>query len=277
MQRTDHVLFCSIFSVLLAATILFVYGCDGGSSGSTASLVSERLFSFTGEVQEFIVPADVTSITVYASGARGGDGWSVDGAGSVKGFGGLGGNVQATLTVTPGETLYIYVGGAGEDATTSPGAGGWNGGGDGGGSDAGYSGGGGGGASDIRRGGDALTDRILVAAGGGSGSGWCISGAGNGGHGGGEVGEDGEMCEDIAVGTGGTESAGGSTGGIFGSGGTPPDDGRGGGAGGGGWYGGGASDGSGGGGGSSYVTAVGSSAITHQQGVRDGNGLIFIH
>ena len=276
MQRADHVPFCLIFPVLLTTAILFGLGCDDGDSGSSVDLLTQRQFDFTGEPQQFIVPAGVTLITVDAYGARGGDGWNVDNGGSVKGVGGLGGSVQATLAVTAGETLYIYVGGAGEDATTGPGAGGWNGGGDGEGSDSGYLGGGGGGASDVRRGGQALTDRILVAGGGGSGSGWCTSGDGNGGQGGETVGGEGEMCGAIAVGTGGTASAGGSTGGDFGVGGTPPY-GQAGAAGGGGWYGGGASDGSGGGGGSSYVATVGSSAITHEQGVRDGNGSVFIH
>lgn len=277
MQRAVHVPFCLIFSALLVAIVFFVWGCDDGSSGSSLSLLTERQFNFTGGPQQFIVPAGVTLITVDAYGARGGDGWNADGGGSVKGLGGLGGFVQATLTVTPGEVLNVYVGGAGEDATTSPGVGGWNGGGDGEGSDSGSSGGGGGGASDIRRAGQDLTDRILVAGAGGSASGWCASGDGNGGHGGEEmVGGDGEMCGSIAVGTGGTDSAGGSTGGGFGVGGTPPY-GTAGAAGGGGWYGGGASDGSGGGGGSSYVTPVDSSAITHEQGVRDGSGYIFIH
>ena len=134
MQRTDHVLFYSIFSVLLAATIFFVCGCDEGSSGSTVSLAKETTFDFTGEPQQLTISPAVTFIIVKAYGARGGDGWNADGAGSVRGLGGLGGYVEATLTVcgalscavTPGETLYIYVGGAGEDgddATTSPGAG----------------------------------------------------------------------------------------------------------------------------------------------------------
>lgn len=279
MQRADHVPFCLTFPVLLATAIFFAWGCDDGDSGSSVDLLTQRKFEFTGEPQEFIVPAGVTLITVEANGASGGDGWNVDDGGSVKGFGGFGGSIEATLEVTAGEMLYIYVGGAGEDATTSPGAGGWNGGGDGEGSDFGYSGGGGGGASDVRRGGEALTDRILVAGGGGSGSGWCTSGDGNGGDGGDDEndtdGEDGDMCGAIPVGTGGTDSAGGSIGGAFGVGGTPPY-GTAGAAGGGGWYGGGASDGSGGGGGSNYVTPVGSSSVNNVRGARDGNGSVFI-
>jgi len=275
MQRKDHVRFCSIFSVLLATTIFFPCGCDNGKSGSSMSSLSERYFGFTGGPQQFTVPAGVAFMVVTASGARGGEGWNAGGGGSVGGPGGLGGKIWATLPVTPGETLYVYVGGAGEDATTSPGAGGWNGGGSGGGSDSGSAGGGGGGASDIRRGGQAPADRILAAGGGGAGSGWCARfGDGYGGRGGETTGGNGTECGAIPAGTGGTLSTGGVIGGSFFSGGTAPY-GRAGGAGGGGWYGGGASDGSGGGGGNSYTTG-GSSWVTHRQGVRDGNGEVLI-
>ena len=126
MQRADHVPFCLIFPVLLTTAILFGLGCDDGDSGSSVDLLTQRQFDFTGEPEQFIVPAGVTLITVDAYGARGGDGWNVDNGGSVKGFGGLGGSVQATLAVTAGETLYLDVGGAGadagEDTTTELGA-----------------------------------------------------------------------------------------------------------------------------------------------------------
>ena len=93
----------------------------------------------------------------------------------------------------------------------------------------------------------------------------------------------------IVLGNGGTDSAGGWIGGAFGIGSTQADPAKfpkkpgpelpfslsASGAGGGGWYGGGTADASGGGGGSSYVTP-GSSGIIHQQGVRDGNGLVII-
>jgi len=164
MQRTHHELFRSIFSVLLAATIFFAFGCNNNTSGSSALLVGERVFGFIGGPetygggpQPFIVPAGVNSITVSASGGRGGNGWNANGGGIVGGMGGFGGNVEATLTVTPGETLCIYVGGAGIDGTASdtppptPGGGGWNGGGNGRVHGGGSTGGGGGGASDIRR------------------------------------------------------------------------------------------------------------------------------
>jgi hypothetical protein len=244
-------------------------------TASFTSCTGAITFRYTGAAQTFVVPMCVTSITVDARGASGGDGWNVDGGGSVRGFGGSGGRVQARLTVTGGETLLVYVGGAGMNATPlGPGLGGFNGGGDGADSMFGYSGGGGGGATDLRRG-SGLAGRILVAGGGGSGSGWCTSGMGNGGAGGGLTGASGMMCVSIPPGTGGTQSAGGSAGGVLGVGGsTGLVGGQAGAAGGGGYYGGGASDGSGGSGGSSYVTPTGSSAITHTQGVQDGDGTI---
>jgi hypothetical protein len=90
-------------------------------------------YSFTGGVQSYIVPAGVTTLSVDAIGADGG----------VTTFAaGIGGRVEAVIPVTPGEVLFVFVGG-GNSAST----GGWNGGGSG--SNPGL---GGGGATDIRRG-----------------------------------------------------------------------------------------------------------------------------
>jgi len=233
-------------------------------------------FAFTGNMQLFTVPGGVNTIQVDARGGRGGNGWNVDGGGSVKGIGGSGGRVLATLNVTPGEVLEIYVGGAGDNATvTTSGAGAYNGGGNGG-HQQGYRGGGGGGATDIRRGGSALNNRILAAGGGGSGSGWCTSGVGNGGAGGGLVGGGGQICGGLTPGSGGSQFEGGTANGAFGLGGTSTTGSEAASAGGGGWYGGGASNGSGGGGGSNYVIAVGSSGVTHTQGFQNGPGQIDI-
>ena len=134
---------------------------------------------------EFAVPEGVCSVQVSANGAQGGDG--VARAGGPGGSpGAAGGQVTATIAVTPGERLGINVGGQGADGTTSGNAaGGVNGGGAGGASESG-GGGGGGGASDVRqaaggsgclpecttqttpdRAGTELADRQVVAGGGG--------------------------------------------------------------------------------------------------------------
>ena len=133
-------------------------------------MAGSQSFSHTGAEQQFVVPAGVTSITINATGAGGGDGGHPVNGGNV----GSGGSATGTLAVTPGETLYIYVGEKGGDAINNGGgsgtggAGGFNGGGMGGNStwDPG-AGGGGGGASDVRQGGSDLMSRVIVAAGGG--------------------------------------------------------------------------------------------------------------
>ncbi len=219
------------------------------------------------------MPTGVTSINVDAMGAQGYTGYG--------GQPGLGGRVQATLTVTPGENLYIYVGQAGLSCNT----GGYNG---GAASSCAYSySGNGGGASDIRRGGTALSNRIIVAGGGGgAGYNWGSSPNDDGGHGGGLTGGRNESCaEPGAPGYGGTQSGGGAGGlysgwpngniGSLGTGGAGATT-TGGGGGGGGYYGGGGGSWSGGGGGSSYVTPSGSSSIAHTYGHKTGNGQVVI-
>src|SRR5437868_631623 len=89
-------------------------------------------FEFTGAAQSFVVPANVCSITVDASGAEGAANSATNSlGGSIPG---LGGEATATIPVTPGETLSVMVGGQGEPGVngSGPGAGGFNGGGSGG-------------------------------------------------------------------------------------------------------------------------------------------------
>ena len=246
----------------------------------------------------FTVPDRVTTLTVTVRGAQGGS--------AVQGIvpGGQGGSVKATLTVDPGETLNIRVGGQGETgAVGATAAGGFNGGGAGGGSIAG----GGGGASDIRRGGDALSNRVLVAGGGGGGG---ISGASGGGAGGSPTGGAGAdslfQPTTITGGEGGTQGDGGEggtnasnsafnghdgdtgTGGAGGPGapGVPGmvAAGPAGGGGGGGYHGGGggaggASVGTGsgaGGGGSSFADPAVASDVDHTQGGNTADGEVLI-
>lgn len=127
---------------------------------------TDQTFSFTGGEQTWSVPAGVRYLDLEAWGAEGGDGAAGSGSGDYDiNTGANGGHASGRGTVTPGETLYIYVGGAGATVT-----GGWPNGGDGGnaGSDE-VQAGGGGGASDIRRGGNTASDRMIVAGGGGGG------------------------------------------------------------------------------------------------------------
>jgi len=230
-----------------------------------------RTFGYTGKVQIFNVPSDVTQIKVVARGARGASG------GKSHSFGGWGGRITATLPVAPNETLYFFIGGRGLRDI-----GGFNGGGKGGQHSLfDWNGFGGGGATDVREAGRELTNRILVAGGGG-GAGWDFDCRGNGGDGGNDIGGDGHQGCNGLGGGGGTQTRGGAGGrggigptgsgrrgkrGQIGKGGRGGgNNGGGGGGGGGGYYGGGgggsgydygsgsdASGGGGGGGGSSYV------------------------
>jgi len=250
----------------------------------------DTTFAFTGGPQTFTVPADVTSIDIWATGAEGADQFS-----NIN-IGGKGGLSTGTLPVVPGQVLHVMVGGNGKIIT-----GGYNGGGNGG--DAANSlndfdpGGGGGGASDVRIGAGTLFDRVIVAAGGGGfGSTGISQPVNGGGHGGGLIGGDGGSDGySGGFGTGGTQIAGGLPGfgslgaagypGVFGSGGnggvtglTQPS----GGGGGGGYYGGGGGGtylgkGAGGGGGSSYIGGVigGVTTLVGQPGYgKDGKVII---
>lgn len=267
-----------------------------------------KTFKFTGKSQSFVVPTNVTDITVTADGASMPSGSTYD-----RGNGGL---VEAVLPVNPGETLYVVVGGqGGENTGDYGGVGGFNGGGNGGAAGAyGDSGGyGGGGASDLREGDDGLANRVLVAGGaGGVGNGYGYS-ARAGGAGGGKIGGSGATLGcgfnnvEACGGKGGRQNKGGAGGrggrrygfnhgthgqrGTVGAGGTGGggsyNDSGGGGGGGGGWFGGGGGGagsqgtssggtGGGGGGGSSYIEPNAAVLVNARGAAPPGNGEITI-
>ena len=151
-----------------------------------------KTFKYTGAAQSFKVPAGVTHVTIKAYG--GGTPSFSDGPSGPSSAGNLGGLLQAEIPVRPGETLAIYVGGAGQlTVSGAGGSGGFNGGAAGGTGayNDGYSDGGtgGGGASDVREGGTKLKNRVLIAGGaGGGGTAVGFYGAGDGGVGGGLTG-----------------------------------------------------------------------------------------
>jgi len=241
----------------------------------TPAWAATETFNHTGSSQTWIVPAGVTSATFEVQGAQGG------------GSGGLGGRTTATITVTPGESIQINVGGQGSGTT-----GGFNGGG-GGGTTAGN---GGGGASDVRRGGTGTGDRVVIGGGGGGAGGAIATVTGGaGGAGGGVNGASGSTGGGTTPGTGGGGATGttggvagtpngqaGSTaeGGDGGSGGSGQGGGGGGGGGlaggGGGGNGAGGVGGGGGGGGGSGFAVSGATSVTTESGVRSGNGLVTI-
>ena len=250
---------------LLAAALLGAVA--SGASAATAT------FSYTGAAQTWTVPAGVTQVTLDLRGAQGGGSYPCSGARQEDG--GLGGQAQGTLAVTPGQVLNLYVGGQAVDVgNITPAPGGFNGGGDGG-----QYGAGGGGATDVRVGGTALANRVAVAGGGGGGNTGCPE-HGAGGNGGGLSGDTGNNgTQGYLPGGGGTQSAGGTAGAA--PGGTAGQLGLGGsaaayhvGGGGGGYYGGGSAYAAGGGGGSSYIAGLSGGSTT--PGVQSGNGSIVI-
>jgi hypothetical protein len=224
-------------------------------AASPARAVTEG-FEYTGGEQTFEVPSGVHFLHLRLIGGSGGEGSSGGGAAAA---------VTGVLEVTPGQLLYVEVGGTGEDSGAGS-EGGFNGGANGGGGA-----GGGGGASDIRlqprAAGLAIDTRGAVAAGGGGGAG----DGENAGGAGGAAGSGGGTSEGGNEGGGaGTESTGGGGGFGCSAGGTSGERGSGGaggpgfstnsgGGGGGGLFGGGGggggcgAGGGGGGGGSSLV------------------------
>ena len=228
-------------------------------------------FSYTGDVQEWVVPEGVTSIRLEAWGAVGGESFSCTEGPNPQFDGGLGGYAAGDLAVVPGQTLYLYVGGKGGIGYDGPFEGGWNGGGNGG-----YWAGGGGGASDIRTIPNDLNSRVLVAGGGGGGNTGCPN-HGTGGNGGGLSGDPGIQLFLYFPAGGGDQVQGGAAGydgapGSFGYGGSTESYHHAGG--GGGWYGGGSAYAAGGGGGSSYIGGVLNGSTV--AGVNADNGRIVI-
>jgi filamentous hemagglutinin family protein len=231
-------------------TALNYFGLGGTGQYQAGSTTN---FTYTGAVQTFTATSSGT-YTLSVWGASGG---------SVTGYlAGNGGFASGNYTLTAGQTISIYVGGQGYSNTvgTAGTPGGWNGGGRGG----NLYGGSGGGATDIRIGGTALANRVIVAGGGGG-----ADSGGVGGFGGGLIGGSSTAGGYSPEATGGSQVAGGvgaysgvyvGSSGSLGFGGNNGIYGSSyehGGGGGGGYYGGGGgSPWNAGGGGSSYIGGV---------------------
>ncbi len=230
------------YSYILPPIILAILLCCCNGFAQSVS------FSYTGSVQTYIVPKDVSSIAIDMSGAAGGS--------TSISEGGAGGRVQCSLAVTPGDAIYLYMGGAGHNSKSNGAAGGYNGGGAGS-EDAG----GGGGATDIRYRSTALSNRVVVAGGGGGACGPILVAVRNynrGGNGGGLTGEIGYYN--------GAAKKTDTTYNKPGKGGDGYSDYVGGGGGGGGYQGGAGGNESGGSGGSSYTDPLLATSVIHTQG-----------
>lgn len=132
----------------------------GGVSTSVSAAELSKTFSTVG-ASTWTVPAGVNEVQIEAIGGAGGKNRPSGSEAPLPG--GRAAEVAATISVAPGQVLNIHVGGNGADGANF-GQGGEN-----GGSTPRFWAGGSGGATDVRTGGDALSHRILVAA-GGSGS-----------------------------------------------------------------------------------------------------------
>ena len=116
--------------------------------GLSVNAISQTVtYNFTGDIQSFVVPANVTTISIAASGAQGGNG---------VGTGGRGAIMSGVFTVVPGHLLNVLVG---EQPV------------------AGANTGGGGGGSFVW---DVTAGNVLLIAAGGGGGGGIFTDANNG-------------------------------------------------------------------------------------------------
>lgn len=191
-----------------------------GSANSNGAVMN---FDYTGSVQTATLTPGRYKLECW--GAQGGNSNQSNGT---YGNGGKGGYSTGILNVSTNTTIYITVGGQGQNGVfNTRTAGGFNGGGDGYGTHNSGVGGGGGGASDISlmspvfshssyfinniRDTNSLLSRIIVAGGGGS-AGYDVSNnAANGGAGGGTTGQDG-LSNRVYHGTGGKQTTFGTGG-----------------------------------------------------------------
>ena len=98
-----------IKNIFILFILLHSYGLNAQSPFQNLAVKKPKVpnsysYAYTGAIQKFIVPNRVTSIQVNAIGAKGGTG----GNGQI---GGGGANITTTINVTPGQILYIVVGG----------------------------------------------------------------------------------------------------------------------------------------------------------------------
>lgn len=180
-------------------------------------------YNYTGSAQSFSVPTlsagqEMSNIHIETYGASASDAAGLSGPdlpgaifqNSPGGVGGKGGFAEADLTVpASGTVLNVYVGGAGIGSV-----GGFNGGANGG----NFLAGAGGGASDVRLGGTAESNRVIVAGGGGGGGrGGCQVGVltilgGAGGNASAASGANGTNSQAGGGGAGGSVGSGGAVG-----------------------------------------------------------------
>src|SRR5437899_880397 len=105
VARRARVLGRSLALAIAGATAAVTGAVGPLTTGAGAQPVTQT-FNCTGAAQTFTVPDGFTEITIDASGAQGGTGNAETPANG--GPGGPGGRAQATIAVTPGETLDVF-------------------------------------------------------------------------------------------------------------------------------------------------------------------------
>lgn len=154
MRNIVHISFFLLYSIALNAQVV-----ARNLALRKPLAINTQTFSYTGAIQQFIVPNRVTAIQVNAIGAKGGTG----ARGQV---GGSGANITSSINVTPGQILYIVVGGyPGQSAIPKFGFAG------NGGSATNFGGAGGGLSGVFSTSNPAITNALIIAGGGGGGSG----------------------------------------------------------------------------------------------------------
>lgn len=148
-----------ILLFFLCSTLLKAQSAFQNLAVKKPQLPTTYSFKYTGAIQQFVVPNRVTSIQVNAIGAKGGSGFRGQ-------AGGAGANITTTLNVSPGQILYIVVGGfSGQSYTPKYGFGGS------GGTGTNYGGAGGGLSGVFTTASPAIANALVIAGGGGGGAG----------------------------------------------------------------------------------------------------------
>ncbi|WP_179862992.1 glycine rich domain-containing protein [Bacillus toyonensis] len=167
MKRISKIFTKKTLSCLVLSVGISLGGIPLISNSSAYADSNSWDFQYTGNVQSFTVPYTGTyKLTTW--GAQGGDN-SFETFPGNSDQGGLGGYAEGEVSLTKGETIYVVVGGQGENAVNDENKGGYNGGGDS------SWGSGGGGATHIATVDGLLaslsnnTSAILIVAGGGGG------------------------------------------------------------------------------------------------------------
>ena len=219
--------------------------------------VTTTTFTYTGNLQTFTVPANITAITVHLWGAGGLCQNNNPPAGTVPGGSGAAacaGYTTGNLAVTPGQVIFVVCGGCGQ-TTTVRGRG-----------SSGNTGAGGGGFSALFSSNPTtlttvqLQAALISLAGGGGGAG--LNGGGFGGGGGGLSGDGGKNAGGTTLIAGATQTTGGGAGALQGSLMTAANSSGGGGGGGGYFGGGGGGNAQPGSGGSGFVGLLTSGSTT---------------